>query len=203
MTDTKDPPEPGADAAAEAAALEAADHAATEAGFAEVKAELEAVREQVLRALADAENTRKRAEKEVADTRAYAVTAFARDLVSVADNLARALTAVTPDVKSSMGEAGHRLLEGVEITYKELIASLARHKVSLIEPAPGDRFDPHAHQAAAQIPSEHAAGAIAAVIQAGWRIGERTLRPAIVAVSGGAAAGGEEPAPGGHVDIKA
>lgn len=200
-TETPDTPD-GADPsrapgdAAEAAAPTDAPSRSPE----ELAAEYEAMRDQMLRAAADAENVRKRAEKEVADTRAYAVTGFARDMLSVADNLARARDALTPELRAGMGEAGRTLLEGVELTERELHAALARHNVEPIPAEPGAPFDPNLHQAAAQIPSSQPAGAIVEEVQSGWRIGERVLRAAIVAVSaGGAAAPSSDPGgePGG------
>ncbi len=210
--------ETGADAApstpGEPEADLAAERAATEKGFDDLARELDAVKDRMLRAVADADNTRKRAEKEIADTRAYAVAGFARDLLSVSDNLARALDALPPESRDGMGEAGRNLLNGVELTQAELHTVLTRHGVLPIDAAPGGRFDPNVHQAAAQIPSVHPAGAIVEVIQPGWRIGERTLRAAMVAVSSGPAAGQAAPSanqaagadgaePGSTVDTKA
>lgn len=187
------------------------DPEALAAAFKQLQAERDELKDRMLREAADAENTRRRADREIRDATAYAVTTFAHDLLSVADNLARALQALSPDMRASMGETGRSLLSGVEMTEKELHTVLARHRVEPIPAAPGDKFDPNLHQAAAQIPSEHAAGAIAAVIQTGWRIGERTLRAAMVAVSSGAppatndpGAGeaGSPPAPGSTLDTK-
>lgn len=167
---------------------------------------LAATRDQMLRAAADAENMRKRAERDVADARAYSVTGFARDLLSVADNLARALDSLAPEAREGMGETGRTLLDGVEITQKELHAALARHGVKPIEVGPGSAFDPNLHQAAAQIPSDKPAGTVAEVLQHGWTIGDRVLRASMVAVSAGP--GGAEgsdsgaPGPGASVDTK-
>lgn len=221
MTMTNENEKPDAEELApDAAATEPAD-ANAETGEEEsldsVIAEREALRDQLLRAVADAENIRKRAEKEVADTRQFALTNFARDLLSVSDNLSRALSAVSDDVRAAMGDPGKNLLAGVEMTEKELRTVLARHGVTPMDVNPGDRFDPNRHQAAAQIPSEHAAGAVVSAIQSGWVIGERTLRAAMVAVSAGgqseapakdddasASENGEDPAaePGGTLDTK-
>ncbi len=156
------------------------------AGSAATPEDIAQMRDNMLRAVADAENTRKQAAKEVADTRKYAVASLARDLLSVADNFERALAALSPDVRAQMGEAGQSLLTGVEMTEKELHAALARHGVEPVPAAKGDKFDPNIHQAAAQIPSDQPKDCIAEVVQAGWRIAERTLRPAMVAVSAGA-----------------
>ncbi len=148
-----------------------------------LETEKEELRGKLLRALADLDNTRKRAERELADARTYAVSRFAGDLLSVADNLARALEALPAGERDTLSHAGRNLLGGIEMTHKELLTVLNRHQVVLIEAEPGGAFDPNVHQAVSQIPSEHPAGTIAQLFQPGWRIGERTLRAAMVAVS--------------------
>ena len=152
-----------------------------------LEAEKEELRGQFLRVLADLDNTRKRAEREVSEARVYAIGKFAGDLLSVADNLSRALTALPAGERETLTDAGKNLLGGIEMTEKELHTVLTRHNVLQIEAAPGGTFDPNVHQAVAQIPSEHPAGTIAQLFQPGWRIGERTLRAAMVAVSLGPA----------------
>ncbi|MBL4544701.1 MAG: nucleotide exchange factor GrpE [Oceanicaulis sp.] len=149
--------------------------------------EISNLKDQLLRALAEMENTKKRAEREVKDTRAYAVTGFARDMLDVADNLSRALQSISDEAKSEAGEALKTLLEGVEMTERRLLSSLERHGVKKVEPAPGDALDPNMHQAAAQIPADQPKGAIAHVMQPGYKIGDRTLRAAMVVVSAGPA----------------
>ena len=172
-------------------------------------AALAETRDAMLRAVADAENTRKRAEREIADARVYAVTAFARDLLSVGDNLARALDALSPEMRESMGEASRTLMSGIELTQKELVSALTRHGVKPINVERGSAFDPNLHQAAAQIPSNYPSGAVVEVIQSGWMIGERVLRAAVVAVSAGGgapepgASQSDPPEPGGSVDTTA
>lgn len=151
----------------------------------QLETEKEELREQLLRTLADLDNTRKRAEKQVADARVYAIEKFAGDLLSVSDNLARALSALSDDDRASLSEPGQNLLGGIEMTQKELHTALARHGVTAISAEPGDTFDPNMHQAVSNIPSEHPNGTIAACFQPGWKIGDRTLRAAIVAVSAG------------------
>lgn len=178
------------DAVAEAAATQAADHAAVEEGFGQLETELAEMKERLMRAMADAENTRKRAEREVADAKAYALTSFAGDLIQVADNLDRAIQAVTPDLRDGLGDAGSGLLAGIEMTRKELLDALARQQIKPIDSTPGVRFDPNLHQAVAQIPSDHPKDSIVDAVQSGWRIGDRTLRAAMVAVSAGPADGG-------------
>ena len=149
--------------------------------------EKEELREQLLRTLADLENTRKRAERQVADARIYAIEKFAGDLLSVSDNLSRALTALSEEDRAALSEPGRNLFEGIEMTEKELHTALARHGVTVIAALPGDTFDPNQHQAVANIPSDQPNGTIASCFQPGWKIGERTLRAAMVAVSAGAA----------------
>ena len=143
------------------------------------------LKDKFLRAVAEAENVRKRSERQVAEARIYAVEKFAHDLLSVADNLARALTALTDEARTDLSDAGKSLLQGVEMTEKELIAALQRHGVKPVPAEPGTVFDPNVHQAVGQIPSAHPEGTIAEPFQTGWQIGERTLRAAMVAVSTG------------------
>ena len=153
----------------------------------QLEIEKEELREQLLRTLADLDNTRKRAERQVSDARVYAIEKFAGDLLSVSDNLSRALAALTDEDRAALSEAGRNLFEGIEMTEKELHTALARHGVTVIAALPGDTFDPHLHQAVANIPSDPPNGTIASRFQPGWKIGERTLRAAMVAVSAGAA----------------
>lgn len=142
---------------------------------------------QILRLLADLDNTRKRADRQVSEARVYAIEKFAADLLSVADNLARALDALPESERAGLTDAGKNLLGGIEMTAKELHTALGRNGVQPIEAAPGSPFDPNVHQAVAQIPSDQPAGTIAQLFQPGWKIGERTLRAAMVAVSTGPA----------------
>lgn len=151
-----------------------------------LQAELEAVRDQTLRAIADGENVRRRAEREKAEARAYAVERFARDLLSVADNLDRALATAPEGLKGDPGYDG--FLTGIEMTGRELASVFERHNLTRVG-APGDRFDPALHQAVAQIPADMPAGDIAQVFQPGYVLSGRTIRAAMVAVSAGPAAG--------------
>ena len=128
---------------------------------------------------------RRRSEREAADARAYAISAFARDLLSVADNLARAIESVPAEVREQSEGALKTLAEGVEITARELQAILLKHGVKKLEPQ-GERFDPNFHQAMYEIPDPTTpAGTVSQVVQSGWKIGERVLRPALVGVSKG------------------
>ncbi|WP_138510886.1 nucleotide exchange factor GrpE [Maricaulis alexandrii] len=174
-----------------------------EAVIAELTAELDTLRDDRLRALADAQNTRRRAEKEVADARAYSVSSFAKDMLDVADNLSRALAALEPSQLENASDALKNLVEGIAMTEKSLLSKMERHGVKMIDPAPGDVFDPNRHQAVAQIPSDQPSGKIASVMQTGFVIGDRTLRAAMVAVSAGQPGGGSAGDSGGNVDVKA
>ena len=181
----------------------AAVDASPERTVADVEAELAQMKDQMLRALAETENARRRAEREAAEGRVYAIDRFARDLLAVADNLGRALDSLTPEMKASTDESMRTVLDGVAMTETALLEVFGRHGLKRVGQR-GEKFDPNLHQAVAQIPSEAPAGAIADVFQDGYVLGERTLRAAMVAVSLGAAAH-ESPPPsegGGSIDIK-
>ena len=149
--------------------------------------EKQELRDQMLRAMAEMENLRKRSEREKSDARIYAIEKFARDLLNVSDNMARALEALPETEREALTDGGKGLLGGIEMTQKELHTVLTRHGVTAIEAEPGAAFDPNLHQAVANIPSEHPNGTIASLFQAGWKIGDRVLRAAMVAVSTGEA----------------
>lgn len=176
---------------------------APEIRIAELEGELAILKDQMLRALADAENTRRRAERASEDSRVYAIDRFARDLLGVADNLGRALLAVTPEQRADPAFA--QVLEGVALTETVLLDAFARHGLRQVG-TKADKFDPNLHQAVAQIPSEAPAGTIADVFQPGYVLADRTLRAAMVAVSlgqGGAAPPADPPAdPPTIIDIK-
>ncbi|MGE6697068.1 nucleotide exchange factor GrpE [Hyphomonas sp. NPDC076900] len=155
--------------------------------IARLEAEKADMNGQILRLLADLDNTRKRADRQVSEARIYAIEKFAADLLSVSDNLARALDALPESERGGLTDAGKNLLGGIEMTAKELNTALSRHGVVPVAADPGAPFDPNVHQAVAQIPSEQPSGTIAQLFQPGWRIGERTLRAAMVAVSTGPA----------------
>lgn len=143
------------------------------------------LKDQLLRAHAEMQNVRKRAERQVADARIYSVEKFAGDLLPVSDNFARALDALNEKTRADLTDAGKNLIVGVEAIQKDLHAILARHGVTAVDATPGADFDPNLHQAVSQIPSEHPEGTVAATFQNGWRIGNRVLRAAMVAVSAG------------------
>jgi molecular chaperone GrpE len=143
------------------------------------------LKDRALRALAETENMRRRSEKEAADARTYAVTAFARDLLSVADNLERALESVAEEHRRDEGV--NVLYEGVELTARDLTTVLGRHGVKRLDPQ-GEKFDPNFHQAMFEAPDDAVpSGMVSQVMQSGWKIGERVLRPALVGVSKGPA----------------
>ena len=180
MSDTTDArPSPDADPAPEAAPEPAPSTA--------LDRELADAKDRLLRTLAEMENMRKRTEREVADSRIYAITAFARDILTVADNMHRAMQALDDELRAKADSGVKALLDGVELTERELMNALEKHGVKRIEPL-GQKFDPNRHQAMyevedASVPS----GSVVQVVQAGYLIGERVLRPALVAVSKGGA----------------
>ena len=180
-----------ADAAAQEAAADGdgATQANTERdGFAVVEAlnaETAALKDRVLRTLAEMENLRRRTEREAADARTYAVTAFARDMLNVSDNLSRALESLPENARAGADHALKTLIDGVELTARDLAAGLARHGVKKLE-AQGEKFDPNFHQAIFEMPDESVpSGTVTKVVQSGWTIGDRVLRPAMVGVSKG------------------
>jgi len=143
-----------------------------------------ALKDQNLRLAADMENLRRRTQRDVADAKAYSVANFARDMLSVLDNLARALEAIAPDVRAHDNHL-NALAEGVEMTSRAMITALERHGVKKIE-AEGAKFDPNFHQAMFEIPDQDKpAGTIATVVQEGYMIGERVLRPVMVGITAG------------------
>lgn len=152
--------------------------------------ELAALKDQALRALAEAENTRRRAEREQQETAKYAVSRFAGDLVNVLENLQRATSSI-PESMRAEHQAVANLAVGVEMTLKELLGAFEKHGIRRIDPK-GQKFDHQLHQAVAQLPDEKAEpGTVLQVVQAGYTIHDRLLRPAMVVVATRA----ETPAP--------
>ena len=152
----------------------------------QVTAALEAAAEfkdKLLRTLAEMENLRKRTEREVTDARLYAITSFARDVLAVADNMHRALAAVGPELRAHADPTMKSFIEGIELTERELMKALEKSGVTKFLPQ-GEKFDPNLHQAMYEMETtEGPPGYVAQVIQAGYMIGDRVLRPAMVAVS--------------------
>ena len=156
---------------------------------AELEAELAATKERLLRALAETENLRRRAAREVEEAHKYAITGFARELLEVADNLSRALTSIPPRAREEI-EFVRSLADGVALTEKTLLASFERHQIAKVVPELGSRFDHNRHQAMLEIEtSEHPPGTVAQVMQPGYVIADRLLRPALVGRRQGAAPG--------------
>jgi len=144
--------------------------------LAELEAKHAEVSDAYLRAKAEAENTRRRAEEEISKARKYAVESFADSMLPVKDSLeaAIAIPAATPE----------QLLEGVHATLRQLVAVLERNKVIEINPAPGTKFDPHQHQAISVVPADQEANTVVTVLQKGYLIADRVLRPALITVAG-------------------
>jgi molecular chaperone GrpE len=193
-------PEPAAAGPEQAAANDAEPgpagaqaEAPAEPGLEEQVAEL---KDRLLRAVAEAENTRRRAQRDVEEARRYAVAGMARDLLGVADNLRRALESVPDSARE--GEFGN-LLAGVELTERELLRAFEKAGISRIEPL-GQKLDPHFHQAMMQVPDGTAEpGTIVQVVQVGYKIHDRLLRPAMV----GVATAPQADTPGQQVDTQA
>ena len=162
---------------------ETANGAAEFAVLEALRAEIETLKDQRLRALADAENIRRRAEREKAEANSYAVSKFARDMLGIADNFARALAAVPADVRAAADAQIKAVLDGVEATDRQLIATQESHGVKAVDTSDG-KFDPNLHQAIAEVPGNgKPPGGIVDVVQTGFMIGERLLRPAMVTVA--------------------
>ena len=151
--------------------------------------ELAEAKDRTLRTLAEMENLRKRTAREVSDARTYGISGFARDVLDIADNLQRALDAVPSEARAAADPGLKALIEGVELTERSLHNALEKHGVKKFDPA-GEKFDPNVHQAMYEVPDPSVpVGTVAQVIQAGYMIGERVLRPALVGVAKGGAKG--------------
>ncbi|MGA0595120.1 nucleotide exchange factor GrpE [Enterovirga sp. CN4-39] len=160
--------------------------------IAELEAEKTDLKERLLRTLAEMENLRRRTEREIQDARTYGVTNFARDMLTVADNIRRALDNVPAGAADGATKA---LVEGIELTERDLLKTLERHGVKKVEPQ-GQKFDPNMHQAMFEVPNEELpAGTVTQVIQTGYAIGDRVLRPALVGVSKGGPKASAQPVP--------
>ncbi|WEX09355.1 nucleotide exchange factor GrpE [Chelativorans sp. AA-79] len=148
--------------------------------------ENEELKERALRIAAEMENLRKRTQRDVTDARVYGIANFARDMLTVSDNLQRALQAVSEEARAEEADPGFKaLVEGVEMTERAMLAALERHGVKRIEPE-GEKFDPHFHQAMFEVPnSEVPNNTVVQVVQSGYVIGDRVLRPAMVGVAKG------------------
>lgn len=141
------------------------------------------LKDRLLRAMAETENVRRRGERERVDAGQYAVTRFARDMLDIADNFARALAALPAEKLADADPAVKAVIEGIEATERQLIATLGKHGVKQIDTTDA-KFDPNLHQAVAEVPGGgKPAGAIVNVVQTGYTISDRLLRPAMVTVA--------------------
>jgi molecular chaperone GrpE len=192
MTDETKKPGPGeaAEAADGAAAGTGPEAAAApgdtaDAALEALKAENTDLKDRFLRVAAEMENLRRRTERDVKDARSYSIAGFARDMLAVSDNLRRAIDAVPEETRHLADEGLKALLEGVEMTERSMLSALERHGVRRIEPE-GQKFDPNFHQAMFEVPNaEVPNNTVVQVVQAGYVIGERVLRPAMVGVARG------------------
>ncbi|MBA5776993.1 nucleotide exchange factor GrpE [Stappia sp. F7233] len=162
------------------------------------------LKDRTLRVMAEMENLRRRTEKEIRDAKQYSVAGFARDMLAVTDNLRRALESLSSDARDSADEAMKGLIAGVEMTEREMLNQLEKHGVKKLDPQ-GQKFDPHFHQAMFEVPNPSIpANTVVQVMQAGYTIGDRVLRPALVGVSKGgpkeAGAANGDAQPGATVD---
>lgn len=162
--------------------------------------ENEELKDRALRLAAEMENLRRRTQRDVQDARSYAVTNFARDMLTVSDNLRRAIDALPADTRANADATLNALVEGVEITERSMLSTLERHGVKRLSPE-GERFDPNFHQAMFEVPNaDIPANTVVQVVQPGYSIGDRVLRPAMVGVSTGgpkhAPANDSKPEPG-------
>jgi len=170
--------------------------------FETLQAENADLRDRLLRTVAEMENLRKRTEREVSDTRSYAIASFARDMLTATDSLSRALMVLPAETRETADGTLKSLIEGIEMTEREMQRLLAKHGVKPIE-AEGEKFDPHKHQAMFEVPDPtRPEGTVVQVVQTGFAIGDRVLRPAMVGVAKGAPAAAEH-APDGGIDKQA
>ena len=165
-----------------------------------LQAENADLKDKLLRAVAEAENVRRRAERDRQDAARYGAQNFARDMVQVSDNLRRAIATLNPEEREATSATVKALIEGVEMTERQLLATFERHGIKEITPTPGDRFDANLHEAMFEVPGTgQPAGTVVHVIEAGYMIGDRLLRAARV----GVAKADEGAANGTRVDTKA
>ncbi len=150
-----------------------------------LQAENTELNDRLLRAAAEAQNIRRRAEREKQEAGQYAVTSFAKDIISVADNLTRALEAIPPEAREGLNEVLKNLIAGVEMTERELLNVFRRHGIIRLDPL-GEKFDPNLHEAMFETENPDVpAGTVMSVAQCGYRIANRVLRPAMVGISNG------------------
>jgi molecular chaperone GrpE len=197
MTDPTARADEAAQAAPETAAQAAPTEPAAEDPVAALIKDAAELKDRHLRTLAEMENLRRRTEREVADARTYGIANFARDILAVADNMDRAMQALDAEIREKAETGVKALLDGVELTERELIKVMEKHGIARLEPQ-GQKFDPNLHQAMFEVPDTSvAAGTVVQVVQPGYTIAGRVLRPALVAIAKGgpkAQAGAEAPA---------
>ncbi len=185
--ETNQTPEDVADEAALAAEAAAVEEEAEgvvgeEDVIAQLQSEVADLKDRLLRAVAETENVRRRAEKDKADAAAYGVTSFARDMLTVSDNLKRALGTLPEETPEDL----KGFVEGVTMTERELLNTLERHGIKEVNPEVGEKFDHKFHQAMFEVPTnDHAAGSVMQVVASGYVIKDRLLRPAMVGVAKG------------------
>ncbi len=163
--------------------IEAAPPEPHEAEIAALQEEVASLKDRLLRTAAEMDNVRKRGEREKAEATLYAASNFARDLLSVADSLARALAAVPEEEREIVDDVMKKFLDGIDMTERELLNVFQRHNIRRVETV-GQKFDPNFHQAMFEVPTaERLPGTIMQEVQAGYAVGERCLRPALVGVA--------------------
>jgi molecular chaperone GrpE len=206
MNDTKDtdnetkntksgPAVDAASADAKAASQASPQESDASAMLEELRVEHAELKDKLLRILAETENRRRRTERDIAEVRVYAVTSFARDMLTLADNLRRALESVPPVAREQAVEPWKGFVEGVEVTERDFLSRLSKYGVKKLEPL-GTKFDPHLHEALFEVPDEAAPnGTVVQVIEDGYVIGDRVLRPAKVGVARGSPKAANENAP--------
>jgi len=174
-------PDFGIDATPDAASGATGPSAALES----LRAENGELKDKLLRTLAEMENLRRRTEREVAEAKTYGVTSLARDMLTFADNLRRALASVPADADEQADGSWKGLVEGIKVTERDFLSRLGKHGVKKLEPL-GAKFDPNIHEALFEVPNDKApTGTIVEVVEDGYAIGDRVLRPAKVGVSRG------------------
>ena len=188
---TEDTNKTGPDAATSEAEAQAAENNAGQTSSTEdsaleaLRAENGELKDRFLRLAAEMDNLRRRTERDVKDAKSYSVAGFARDMLAVSDNLRRALEAIPAEARAAADQGLTALIEGVEMTERSMLSALERHGVKKIE-AEGQKFDPNFHQAMFEIPNPNVPNnTVVQVVQAGFTIGERVLRPAMVGVAKG------------------
>ena len=160
------------------------------------------LKDRLLRAVAEAENVRRRSEKEKADASKFGISSFARDLMSVADNFSRALDSIDDEIRSTGGDTVKNLITGIEMVERELLSAFEKNGIAQVLPGSGDKFDPNLHQAIAEIPVEtQPNGTVVEVTQIGYLLDDRLLRPAMVVVARNAGGNGGQ-SQGGEPDVQ-